>query len=169
MSAVGFLVGRAVVEVQTEPEGSARIIFELGDGPTPALYADVGASIYEDVHGKSRALSSMTGSVCAATSTDNGTLSLSFADGSRLRCEPHPLYEAWEVAGGTPQYLVVCTPGGGLAVWDSSHIPTAAEAQATVARLSEITGWDVEIREITDTGGIIIAPSEDTPVTHDDA
>jgi len=162
MSKIGFLVGREVIEVWTNPDGSARIIFELGERPEPALYADVGASTYEDRHGNSRVLSSMRSSIVADTSTAGGTLVLSFADGSLLRCEPHPNYEAWHVVGGTPQHLVVCMPGGELVVWDSSHVPTAVEAQDTVERLKEITGWDVHVHEITKTGGIIVGPGSQT-------
>jgi hypothetical protein len=51
MSEVGFLVGRTVVEVQRSPGGGARIIFDLGVGSAPALYADVGSCLYEDGSG----------------------------------------------------------------------------------------------------------------------
>jgi hypothetical protein len=51
-------------------------------------------------------------------STDDGTLDLAFSDGSSLRCPPDDRYEAWQVVGGFPEHLVVCTPGGELAVWD---------------------------------------------------
>jgi hypothetical protein len=97
---------------------------------------------------------------------------LSFADGSLLRCEPDPRYEAWQVVGGLPQHLVVCEPGGELAVWDSSHIPTESEAQEIVERVSGILGWDVQVREITDDGGIIVEsrlePQDASVETDDD-
>jgi hypothetical protein len=118
MSDVGFLVGRTVLEVREDE----RVIFEIGRTPEPALYADVGASIYEDREGRTVALSAIVGKVVVDTSTAGGTLVLSFADGSRLRSEPDANYEAWHVVGGTPQQLVVCMPGGELAVWDSSHV-----------------------------------------------
>jgi hypothetical protein len=128
MSDVGFLVGRAVVEVQPLAAGGARIVFELGDKPVPAVYADVGPSI-----------------------------------GRALRCEPQPEFEAWEVVGGEPQYLVVCTPGGELAVWDSTYIPSLAEAQETIDRLDEMTSWKGRVRKVTETGGIIVdVDSDDT-------
>ena len=168
MSDIGFLVGKTVVAVHN----GSRIVFELGDKPAPALYADVGAYTYRDKNGLDRIIASALGNAVAEASTLDGTLLLSFTDGSLLRCEPDPHYEAWEVVGGSPQYLVVCQPGGELAVWDSSHVPTAAEAERTVERLKELFGWDVEIREITDDGGIIVEPRlghKDTSVeAHDD-
>lgn len=153
VSEVAFLVGREVVELQANPDGSTRIVFELGD--QPALYADVGESICTDADGSSRMLASVKGGAVARTSTEGGTLTLVFADGSRLRCEPDPRFEAWQVVGGTPQHLVVCMPGGELAVWDSSHVPSAAEAQEVVASLKESTRRDLHVREITETGGIM--------------
>ena len=48
MSDVDFLVGKTVVAVQ---ESGTRIIFELGEKPEPALYADVGLHTYRDDHG----------------------------------------------------------------------------------------------------------------------
>jgi hypothetical protein len=171
MSEIGFLVGRAVVAVQSNPDGGARIIFDLGDKPEPALYADVGTCAYEDGNGVARVLVSMVRSVVSDTSTEGGTLLLSFADGSLLRCEPDPRYEAWQVAGGSPQYLVVCKPGGELAVWDSSQVPTKTEAQETVELLRSVTGWDVQVRGIPDDGGIIVelgSEPEEASVDADD-
>ena len=162
VSEVEFLVGRDVVEVRLEPAGGARIVFEVGDKPAPALYADVGPSTYEDESGSPHPLSEMVGAIVSNTSTEDGTLLLAFADGRRLRCEPHPRYEAWEVVGGTPQYPVVCSPGGELAVWDSTHVPSAAEAQEITDSLNEITGWGSRVREVTETGEILVEPgSED--------
>jgi hypothetical protein len=66
------------------------------------------------------------------------------------------------VVGGTPQNFVVCSPGGELAVWDSTYVPSAAEAQDTIDSLNEITGWGVRVREVTETGEILVEPgSED--------
>ena len=125
MSDIGLLVGRTVVAVH---DGGARIIFELSK-PEPALYADVGPNTYEDKNGVDRVIASMVGNVVSDASTVDGMLLLSFNDGSVLRCEPDDQYEAWQVVGGSPQYLIVCMPGGELAVWDSSYVPTAAEAR----------------------------------------
>ena len=159
MSEVAFLIGRKVVEVQVDPRRGARIIFELSDKPEPALYADIGLSAYEDRDGHSRPLSEMVGVVVSETSTEGGTLRLSFADRRTLRCTPHPDYEAWQVVGGTPQNLVVCLPGDGeLAVCDSSHVPSAEEAEELIDHLNEITGSDLRVREVTETGGILVEP-----------
>lgn len=154
MNDVGFLVGKTVVAVH----GGARIIFELGEKPEPALYADVGTHTYRDSHGIDRVVASIVGNVVADASTPGGALLLSFTDGSLLRCEPDPNYEACQVVGGWPQYLVVCQPGGELPVWGSSHIPTAAEVQETVERINALFGWDAQVGEITEDGGITIEP-----------
>jgi hypothetical protein len=165
MSDVGFLVGRAVLEIRDD----SRVIFELEDRPEPALYADVGAYTYQDGGGKSQPLSAIVGNVVVDTSTQGGTLVVSFADGGKLSCEPDPDYEAWQVVGGAPQYLVVCMPGGELAIWDSSHVPSAAEATQIAERLNQITGWSTQVREITESGGIIVEPgSKDKPAERDD-
>jgi len=116
MSDVGFLIGRTV-----ELRDDERVIFEIGERPEPALYADVGACVYEDGEGRTQALSAMVGNVVADTCTAGGTLALLFADGSRLRSEPDANYEAWQVVGGTPQHLVVCLPGGELAILGSDN------------------------------------------------
>jgi hypothetical protein len=145
------------------PDGSARIVFERGEKPEPALYADAGWSTYEDGRGDARVLTSMVGATVADTSTDGGVLVLSFDDGSALRCEPHLSYEAWQVVGGTPQSLVVAMPGGDLAIVDSSHVPTSEEAQEAVDLLKGITGWSVHVHEITETGGIIVGPEPKPP------
>lgn len=155
MSDIGFLVGKTVVAVH---EGGTRIIFELGEMPEPALYADVGPHTYRDDHGVDRVIASLVGSVVADTSTLDGTLLLSFTDGSALRCEPDANYEAWQVVGGWPQYLVVCQPGGEVAVWDSSHIPTETEAQETVDQINALFGWDAQVDEVTEDGGITLKP-----------
>jgi Family of unknown function (DUF6188) len=172
MSEVGFLIGRPVVAVQGNPDETARIIFDLGDKPEPALYATVGACSYEDGSGVTRLLASMVDSVVSDTSTEGGTLVLSLSDGSLLRCEPDERYEAWQVVGGSPQYLVVCEPGGELAVWDSSYVPTETEAQETVERVRELLGWDVQVREITEDGRIVVEPRsepQDASVEADDS
>jgi hypothetical protein len=129
MSDVDFLIGLKVVEVRPNPDGSVRVIFDLGNRPEPALYADVEQATYEHRDLSLQPLTDMTASVVSAASTEDGTLVLSFGDGGVLRCYPDPNYEAWQVVGGTPQHLIVCTPGGELAIWDSSHIPTDNEAR----------------------------------------
>lgn len=44
---------------------------------------------------------------------------MTFTDGTTLRSDPAPDVEAWQVVGGSPQALVVCLPGGELAVLEA--------------------------------------------------
>jgi hypothetical protein len=130
MSEVDFLIGRTVKELRY-PVNGLRIVFDAGDRVEPALYADVAQYLsYIDASGTLTsvdikepsslgAVLGIAGETVEAVSTDDAVLSLVFADGSSLRCEPHPDYEAWQVVGGTPQCLVVCAgPEDGLAVWE---------------------------------------------------
>ena len=50
------------------------------------------------------------------TVTRAGELEVSFGDGSRLFAWPHPLHEAWHVAGGgaLEGMAYQCLPGGGM-------------------------------------------------------
>jgi Family of unknown function (DUF6188) len=154
MSEVAFLVGEVVVDVRD----GGRIVFELGDGPAPRLYADVANAVCIDEHGAPLPLSRLVGRSIEATSTEAGVLGLVFRDGATLRCEPNPVFEAWEVVGGSPQGLVVCEPGGELAVWDERHVPSREEAEHTVDEIRRVLGWNVRIREITERGSIIVEP-----------
>jgi hypothetical protein len=113
MSEVDFLVGQTVIEVTDE----GRIVFVDGTGPVPSLYAAVGDCLCSDANGESLQIERLAGRRVGATSTEAGTLTLSFRDGASLRCEPDERFEAWEVVGGYPQNFVVCMPGGKLAVW----------------------------------------------------
>ena len=61
----------------------------------------------------------LVGKTVEATATpDDASLHLTFSDHSRLRCDPHEQYEAWQVVGGLPQYLVVGSGPGNLLVFD---------------------------------------------------
>ena len=51
-----------------------------------------------------------------AVDHDDGTLTVSFADGHSLAVAPHDLYEAWQVNGDDGS-LIVCMPGGELSWW----------------------------------------------------
>jgi hypothetical protein len=53
--------------------------------------------------------------ITAFAISDTGTLSFSLGALS-VRAAPSPKYEAWNVAGPDKQ-LVVCMPGGELAIW----------------------------------------------------
>jgi len=48
--------------------------------------------------------------------SDEGTLSFVVGE-ARVELPPHPKYEAWDIAGPDKQ-LVVCLPGGQLAIWE---------------------------------------------------
>jgi len=93
-----------------------RVVFEAGTKPEPRLYADVGNAVCLDSHGERLAVGELVGRTVAEVSTANGALHIAFTDGTTLQSEPDPNYEAWQVVGGAPQALVVCLPGGELAV-----------------------------------------------------
>jgi hypothetical protein len=138
MNEVAFLVGQMVLEVRYGQ--SVRLVFELGDGPAPALYAALEEEFtYIDAAGHRHDASAdhpaklgpmlqVVGQTVTQATTESATLSLTFSDGSTIRCPPHPDYEAWEVVGGSPQSLVVCLPGDGdLAVFDERTPPASPE------------------------------------------
>jgi hypothetical protein len=98
--------------------------------------------------------------VCLRHPLKAGTLRLSFDDASSLVCEPHPRFEAWQVVGGHPQALVVCDPGGSLSIIDSTRVLTPDEVAESVRRLNELTGWNVELDEVTEDGRVIVKPTD---------
>lgn len=51
-----------------------------------------------------------------------GALSVTFEGGTRLRVDPDPAYEAWNVSGPNGA-LVVSMPGGELAIWNPESTP----------------------------------------------
>lgn len=53
-----------------------------------------------------------------AIADENGSLRVTFDNGTRLLVEPDPAYEAWNVSGPDGA-LVVSTPGGNVAVWSA--------------------------------------------------
>lgn len=127
MSEVDFLIGQQVKELRYGH--GLRIVFDLGDSVEPSLYADLGKfeyvgatnetfSIDTDVPETVAPALRLTGATVVATATADGVLLLVFSDTSSLRCYPDERYEAWQVVGGCPQWFVVCTPGGALAMWD---------------------------------------------------
>ncbi|MDX1888122.1 DUF6188 family protein [Mycolicibacterium sp. 050158] len=66
-------------------------------------------------------LQGLVGQEIDVANTDpDGALNVSFDGGGRVRVEPDPAYEAWNVSGpgGT---LVVSTPGGKLAIWSAEN------------------------------------------------
>ena len=64
-------------------------------------------------------VSQLIGQMVDVASTDAaGALIVTFKGGGRLKVEPDPRYEAWNVAGPDGA-LVVSMPGGELAVWSA--------------------------------------------------
>jgi len=124
------------------------------------MYADVGDCECLDADGFSLALGDLVRRTVVAASATDGVLTLKFTDGVTLRCPPDPKYEAWQVVGGSPQYLVVCLPGGELAVWDKRHVPSSDETEQVVEQLQDLFGWRVRVSEIRADGGILIEPEE---------
>jgi hypothetical protein len=141
-----FLVGQVVAEVRY----ADRMVFVAGSRPEPDLYADVGNAEVIDSQGGPITLDGLIGRVVQSASVDpDGTLCLAFNGGASLRCEPDPQYEAWQVVGGDPQTLVVCMPGGELAIWDSRHRVTETEAAESVRTLNALFGWNMRLGEIS--------------------
>jgi hypothetical protein len=112
VSEIDFLVGQTVVEVRYDE----RVVFDSGIEPEPRLYADVGSAVCLDGHGAHVSVEDLAGRTIGEVSTNGGVLQIGFTDGATLRSEPDPDVEAWQVVGGRPQSLVVCLPGGELAV-----------------------------------------------------
>ena len=112
VSEIGFLVGRTVVEVRYDE----RVVFEAGTKPEPRLYADVGYAVCLDSSGEPVSVGELLGRKVAEASNADGVLRIAFTDGTTLQTEPDASVEAWQVVGGAPQALVVCLPGGEVAV-----------------------------------------------------
>ncbi len=53
----------------------------------------------------------------AAGAQADGTLRLTFISGAAVTVAPDPQFEAWQVNKATSHHLLVCMPGGELAVW----------------------------------------------------
>ena len=58
--------------------------------------------------------------VSSAQCFGSGALSIGFTSGELLAVEPDPNFEAWTLHG-PHGFLVVATPGGGLAIWDAAE------------------------------------------------
>ena len=61
-----------------------------------------------------------------AHSRDDGALLLEFTDGSRLEVRASANYEAWQLVGPAG-LMVVCMPGGELAVWTDDKESTSGD------------------------------------------
>ncbi len=66
------------------------------------------------------ALSVLHKSIERVSAYKNGTVEVRFTDGSTLTAAPNPNYESWHITGAGG-LLIVCTPGGELAVWLPKH------------------------------------------------
>lgn len=58
----------------------------------------------------------INGEIGSASISDWGALSIRFAKGQLLLCEPNSQFEAWSIASPSGEQMV-CLPGGGVAVW----------------------------------------------------
>ena len=97
-----------------EPRGlTATVVvennFRYTDGAGRGHWLGAGENAEE---GLAPALKLFRQKCTAASGDDEGRLSLSFADGSRLEAEPHPDAEAWEI----PELGLIALPGGGLSL-----------------------------------------------------
>ena len=130
LSEIDFLIGQVVEELRY-PANGLRVVFDSGDLVCPALYLDLEEAFTLTLssgvvhHAGPAAPESLglvldlAGATVKKVSTEDAVLTLTFADGRILRCEPHPEFEAWQVCGGTPEFLVVCSQEGqGLEVYD---------------------------------------------------
>ena len=59
----------------------------------------------------------------AATVDEVASLQIVFSDGIRLRCDAAKTHEAWQIVGGSPQYLVVSGEPGEVSVFDEKDPP----------------------------------------------
>jgi hypothetical protein len=62
------------------------------------------------------ALSLFGATVLSSVAFKSGALRLVFDTGMHLNVTPHPEYEAWG-AHGPGSLVLICQPGGGIAVW----------------------------------------------------
>lgn len=51
--------------------------------------------------------------------SETGVMTIHFDGSTRLKVEPDPAYEAWNVSGPAG-FLIVCMPGGELAIWNGT-------------------------------------------------
>jgi hypothetical protein len=120
---VGFLVGRIVQSIAVSFQfdlvvggDSDRVVVTL----TRFFYRAPGGLEHEldansDRAGLGPALD-LFGAEIAAATIDRGSLRLRFGDASEIKAPPLEAYESWQVSGpGTA--LIVCAPGGKLAIW----------------------------------------------------
>lgn len=66
----------------------------------------------------------------AANADENGRLSIRFSNGTQMMVPPDKDYEAWSSSGPNGA-LVVCTPGGKLAIWSGQADETIVQPDAS--------------------------------------
>ena len=60
--------------------------------------------------------------IMLASIEESGAISLRFANGQRLQCEPDAQFEAWTLVTAAGERMV-CLPGGGVARWPGTGPP----------------------------------------------
>ena len=65
--------------------------------------------------------------VQSARTSEEGKLEIAFEDGRSLTVAPNDRYEAWEFSG-PGGVRVVCTPGGGISVWQPKDKPQGSDS-----------------------------------------
>jgi hypothetical protein len=120
-----FLVGREVDQIWVSPD--IRLVFELGDRPEPDMFVDFCEPTYVSPNSWSSLIDvrrnpGEAGNVfrvlkqrVTRASSDDGVLSIAFADGAELRERPDPQYESWGVVGDGRVFQ--CMPGGEVDSW----------------------------------------------------
>lgn len=113
-NAVAMLIVDFAVTIRIEPDMSLRI------EDTFTFVRSTGESVQLVPAGDPVALAPVLATarmtVAAAHANFDGSLKLSFTDGSRLEIHPSDDYEAWSFSG-EDSLRVVSLPGGQLAVW----------------------------------------------------
>ncbi|MGY5883476.1 DUF6188 family protein [Modestobacter lacusdianchii] len=114
---VGQFLGQLCVglhDAQLRFSGGVTVTFEAPLTVAPAPGAPV---VPHELEGLALLLPLLNGDVVAVAVGDDGALGLTIGE-TTLRCAPDPDHEAWQVTGSDVG-LVVCGPGGDLAVWHS--------------------------------------------------
>jgi hypothetical protein len=133
-----FLIGQTVERFHY-PANGIRVVFKHeSDRAEPDLYVDLESTFtYTDSAGTVHvvdddlsalgAVFSLAGEKVEGVSVADGVLRLEFSRGRSIRCEPDPAVEAWQVVGGDPLGLVVCTTEGELLIADARTPETTFE------------------------------------------
>ncbi|MVU83157.1 hypothetical protein GPX89_38700 [Nocardia sp. ET3-3] len=110
-------VSTASTIYQLSLEAGAYVLNIEGEA---AVHSPNGASLHRipgEPHTEDLA-AALTGVIVAAVVSDSGELRIDLESGHRLVVEPDRYFEAWNLTA-PGRYLVVCMPGGELAVWSA--------------------------------------------------